>query len=380
MRTAPKAGHMTAADQIVTASKKSLDPRAPSTHEHLGRHRGLSRSEEKLFTQKVTVRTRLGNGSVNVTDVRWAGPGIVPMNDEDKRTKRCRRNLPVRESAARIRATATTVDTCTATRVSVPVVPKLPVVPALIPRASVWRLGGLTTTLILVLGAVAFFHETPVPFSAESIQPPEALSSAAFLPTDPLSPQVRESLNQELRLALDLRESQEIVASLSDDRRALAASVGALVRGLDHLKADVGAARIAARTRIEERLQEVKAFVIAEPVLLGDPALRELSLSGYAEMETNSATTGGLPNMSPAPQATVTVGFNNPKPALTRAPIKDWHIHHANADSALVGSKDVYYRVQAGHVLPGPGIVRAIKKRGDHWVVLTSKGVISEGR
>ena len=36
MRTAPKAGHMTAADQIVTASKKSLDPRAPSTHEHLG--------------------------------------------------------------------------------------------------------------------------------------------------------------------------------------------------------------------------------------------------------------------------------------------------------------------------------------------------------
>ena len=37
MRTAPKAGHMTAADQIVTASKKSLDPRAPSTHEHLAR-------------------------------------------------------------------------------------------------------------------------------------------------------------------------------------------------------------------------------------------------------------------------------------------------------------------------------------------------------
>ena len=36
MRTAPKAGHMTAADQIVTASKKPLDPRAPSTHKHLG--------------------------------------------------------------------------------------------------------------------------------------------------------------------------------------------------------------------------------------------------------------------------------------------------------------------------------------------------------
>ena len=32
---------MTAADQIVTASKKSLDPRAPSTHKHLGRQRRL---------------------------------------------------------------------------------------------------------------------------------------------------------------------------------------------------------------------------------------------------------------------------------------------------------------------------------------------------
>jgi len=185
---------------------------------------------------------------------------------------------------------------------------------------------------------------------------------------------VRESLDQELRLALDLRQSQEILARLSDDRLALAASVGALARGLDHLKSDIGAARI------EERLQEVKVPVIAEPVLLGDPTLRELPLSGYEEMEANSATTGGLPEISPAPEATVTVGLNTPKPSLTRTPIKGWHIHQANADSALVGSKDVYYWVQAGHVLPGPGIVRAIKKRGDQWVVLTSKGVITEGR
>jgi hypothetical protein len=305
------------------------------------------------------------------------------MNDEDKPTKRCRRNLPVRESAARLSAAATTAGKCTDTRV-VPVVPKLPVAaPALIPRASVWWLGGFTTTLILVLGTMSLFTDTPAPFGEGSPRVPGALSSAAFMPTDPLGPQVRESLNQELRLALDLRESQEILARLSDDRLALAASVGALVRGLDHLKSDVEAARIdatAARTRIEERLQEVKASVIAEPVLLGDPALRELSLSEYAEMETNLATTGELPNMSPAPQATVSVGFNNPKPALTRTPIRGWHIHHANADSALVGSNDVYYRVQAGHVLPGPGIVRAIKKRGDDWVVLTSKGVITEGR
>ena len=37
----------------------------------------------------------------------------------------------------------------------------------------------------------------------------------------------------------------------------------------------------------------------------------------------------------------------------------------------------VYYSVRAGHVLPGPGVVRAIRKRGDQWVVVTAKGVIS---
>src|SRR5688572_5728657 len=64
MRTAPKAGHMTAADQIVTASKKSLDPRAPSTHKHLeGRDGKVSVSAASwvnVFPENVAVARRQG--------------------------------------------------------------------------------------------------------------------------------------------------------------------------------------------------------------------------------------------------------------------------------------------------------------------------------
>jgi hypothetical protein len=54
MRTAQKAGHMTAADQIVSRHHKPLDPRAPSTHKHLARSFSF---EKKRFIFDVVVIT-----------------------------------------------------------------------------------------------------------------------------------------------------------------------------------------------------------------------------------------------------------------------------------------------------------------------------------
>ena len=76
MRTAPKAGHMTAADQIVTASKKSLDPRAPSTHEHLARYSAettLIKSQPRKKIQptvKIPPRTIIAKGQRNAGALR----------------------------------------------------------------------------------------------------------------------------------------------------------------------------------------------------------------------------------------------------------------------------------------------------------------------
>jgi outer membrane murein-binding lipoprotein Lpp len=309
-------------------------------------------------------------------------------------------------------------------RISVPAVPEVPAAPgALSPGASAVRLGLLTTTLAVIVGGFAWFGDAPAPLSIapssmEGLGEPLAITStpsvsdvaasefttadfAASAPADPLAPHVRQSLEQDLRvaaLALDLRESQESLSRLWNDAQSLAASVGALASGIDYLKADVGTARsdaAVALARLEERLQEVKVVAMAEPVLLGDPALRELTELGYPQFgERNSsavasahpeydeaATTGGLSETTPPPEATVKVAFNKGKPrARASKPINGWHVHNAREDIAVVASQDAHYEVRAGELLPGAGIVRAIKKRGEQWVVLTSKGVITEAR
>ena len=77
------------------------------------------------------------------------------------------------------------------------------------------------------------------------------------------------------------------------------------------------------------------------------------------------------------PGSTVTIALNDGKPQTGLKPVKGWRVHQVDGDVAVVSTGHVYYSVRAGHVLPGPGVVRAIRKRGDQWVVLTAKGVIS---
>jgi hypothetical protein len=307
------------------------------------------------------------------------------MNDEDKpaikvdkKPARPRRRRPAE-------AAPTSPSTSKAARAPVPVVPTLPdAAPAPNRRASVLRLGVLTTTLTLVVAAVTLLTHIPQPFGAEPTASFGDASLVVLAPADPLPPHLRESLDHERRvavMALDVRETQENIVRLADDARVLTASLGMLTSGIDQIKSELAEARThaaAARVGIEEGLQEVKTTLV-EPVLLGNPALRQLT-PGYAEIDTKSATTGGVFDKSPAPDATVTVAFNNRKDPLTRKPITGWYVHYANGDHALLATKDLFYRVRAGHVLPGAGIVKTIKKRGDQWVVLTSKGLITEGR
>ena len=168
--------------------------------------------------------------------------------------------------SARRRGTAEVAATTARTRtgsVSVPAVPKRSAAAISITRrTSALPVGVLTATLLLV-SAAALVSEAPAWFGVEPSEEAGALSRKVATPSDPLAPHVRESLNQELRLAtlgLDLRQSQEGIVRLTDDARALTESVQVLASGFDELKSDVSAARIdaaAARARIEERVQEV---------------------------------------------------------------------------------------------------------------------------
>jgi hypothetical protein len=332
------------------------------------------------------------------------------MSDEaqDKPAKRAA-SKPSRAPSARSRQTdkakaaAATAGIGKAARVSVPVVPETAAsAGALSRRASAIRLGLLTTTLALLVGNLILSTDAPAPASEPaptivSMTDMIGLGGAADAtgPADPLAPHVRQSLEQDHRLAalaLDIQQSHESLARLWEDARSLAESVGTLASGIDHLKSDVSTARIDAAVavaRVEERLQEVKVAAVAEPIELGDPALRELTRLGYPNLAdapqianaaepVQPATTGGLPEA--APQASVKVAFNKPTLARSAKPIKGWQIHSVRDDLALVVSEDAHYEVKAGELLPGAGIVRGIKKRGEQWVVLTSKGIITEAR
>lgn len=271
--------------------------------------------------------------------------------------------------------------------VSVPAVPKRSASAISITRrTSALPVGVLTATLLLV-SAAALVSEAPAWFGVEPREEAGARSQNAATPSDQLALDVRERLNQELRLAtlgLDLRQTQEGIVRLTDDARALTESVHVLASGVNELKSDVSAARIdaaAARARIEERVQEVAN--LAEPVLLGDSALRKVAHQGTSSSDAEASdggqptTTGALVEVRPPADGTVTVALNDGKPQTALKPVKGWHVHQVDGDVAIVSTGQVYYRVRAGHVLPGPGVVRAIRKLGDQWVVVTAKGLIS---
>jgi hypothetical protein len=296
------------------------------------------------------------------------------MSDEYKPAKKA----PKKPSNSQKRVTAKaamTVGTPRAWQVSVPVVPRIPDVALRRGSALFFRLGVLTTILTLVAGTAAWFSGTAAPFGGGADQAPPAVLAAYA--AAPLPPHARESLKQEHRLAaLALDQSQQTIFPLSEDARALAASVGALASGID-VRTSQRIDAVTAQARMKDDL-EVKPSVIAEPVLLGDPALREFTPPVNPPTGAKSRTAEVSETDQPATTGALPVAVNHRRPVLRRQAIKGWRVHYAEADYALVASKNVSYRVRAGHVLPGPGIVRAIEKRRDQWVVLTSKGLISE--
>jgi hypothetical protein len=188
-----------------------------------------------------------------------------------------------------------------------------------------------------------------------------------------------------------MRESQDSLGRLWDDARSLAASLGSLASGVESLKAEMEAVRddaTAGLLRLEDRLNTIEVAAAPQPIALGDPALREATLLGDPEYANSGsmiaqagqpATTGGLPEIAAPPEATVKVSFAKPRPRIkVPKPIGGWLVHNVRDDLALVEGEGTHYEVRAGEELPGAGIVRSIKKRGEKWVVLTNKGVITE--
>jgi hypothetical protein len=246
-------------------------------------------------------------------------------------------------------------------------------------RVSAWRIG-LLGTLTVIVGAFAWFTEGSE-FSA--LDPSRIVgTSSSERWSDPLGPKVRAEIEHDLQLAtlaLDIREGQERLSRLWDDARALSARVATLASSLDRLKAGEVA-------RVEERIQRAVSAASGDAVDLSYVVERDLDLMTRLDrveaqvaglqigLASQPTMTGALPDASPAGAAP-----SQPKRrAGSLRMLKGWHVHSVVDDRALVEGHGQHYEARLGDLLPEAGVVKQIKKRGDEWVVLTSKGIIAE--
>ena len=90
--------------------------------------------------------------------------------------------------------------------------------------------------------------------------------------------------------------------------------------------------------------------------------------SGTAAQEPRASERKGPANKSETPDAQRLV------------PLKNYILRKVHDDVALVEGRNGSYEVEAGSLLPEAGWVVSIEKRGDKWVVVTSEGIIGDGR
>jgi hypothetical protein len=232
----------------------------------------------------------------------------------------------------------------------------------------------------------------------------DALAVAGARPAwiDPLEPTAEAHLtDQEARLAsvtIDLRETQESVLRVWNEARSAAAKIEALASNMEGIKSDLNGTR-SEIARVEDMLRDTNAAATdvaqAEPERLGDPQSFDQQTT---PAQVAAAEPEPLPQAEPAPaidaaataQPTVTGALPDgamsakaasmaarPK-AKRQKRVSGWSVHSVRDDLALVDGHGVHYEVRVGELLPEAGLVRAIKKRGEQWIVVTKRGYIPE--
>ncbi|EAQ35191.1 hypothetical protein NB311A_16899 [Nitrobacter sp. Nb-311A] len=165
---------------------------------------------------------------------------------------------------------------------------------------------------------------------------------------------------QALEATIERLESEIATLKTSIDRSAKG-DAGQFAKVNDRLgKIEKAHADSAARvTKLQEALD--KQHASAAPAAPAAPA-------------TAAATnvTGSLPVAEPVP-------LPAPKPGIARLPaVHGWVLHDVMDGNALIEGRSGVYEVQAGDPVPGLGRVDAIRRQDGRWVVVTSRGLITE--
>jgi hypothetical protein len=152
-------------------------------------------------------------------------------------------------------------------------------------------------------------------------------------------------------------------------------SLKAELAELNAIKASLDNASRSANTQfaaISERLEKVEHTQV-------DPAqLAHISdtLDRLTRLNAAPETTGSIASPSAAPSAPAAPA----EAKITDRILEDWVVEDVHGNRALVASRyGGEFLVMPGSVLPGAGHVDAVKRQDGQWVVMTAKGMITEG-
>jgi hypothetical protein len=205
-----------------------------------------------------------------------------------------------------------------------------------------------------------------------AVAPPVVEPTPSAAPGGADEPQLDALRHQTIVLNSEVHKLQARLAALQgepDQVRSLRKSLDGLKAGFEAEKADYKA-QIA---QLTAKLDHARTGAAEKArVARLDAQAIQATLDRSARTETASGdSTGSIPNTgSPATLASAET------PRHTSQPINDWVVRDVYRGIALVEGPQGAVEVIPGDTLPGAGTVRAIERRGDGWVVVTSRGYV----
>jgi hypothetical protein len=168
--------------------------------------------------------------------------------------------------------------------------------------------------------------------------------------------------------AKELAELSSLRANLDGVSRSANGQFAKLVERLERIERAQGepASKLAERLDRIERAQ-------------AEPAAKLAHLAEAIDrLEKKSPSTAAAPA---APETTGTIASNPPAPAVEARPpenvLRDWIVQDVRGNRALIQNRlGALFDVTSGSVLPNLGKVETIKRQDNHWVVVTSHGLI----
>jgi hypothetical protein len=220
--------------------------------------------------------------------------------------------------------------------------------------------------------AVHLAAAAPQSATLAAVAPPAAETATTAAPLSADEPQLAALRHETVVLNSEVHKLQARLAVLQGEPD----QVRSLRKSLDGLKAGFEAEKADYKTQIAQltaKLDHTHAAATEKArVARLDAQAIQATLDHAARTETTSGdSTGSIPNAG----GPVTLASAE-TPRHTSQPINDWVVRDVYRGIALVEGPQGAVEVMPGDTLPGAGTVRAIERRGDGWVVVTSRGYV----